>query len=226
MDSLSRQSAAYAAHGVVALLRRLPAEPFWQRRIAELLFYAHLRDLDSAARLQLRRLADDPRVEAHVQFFVRCRLAVLERDRGELAGLFPAGCEYPDWIRAAGDARLVEPLALERWDALLRGRQYAPLHATKREVVLALGKLGPLAGDYFAQRIEESYAAHGEDDRLRVWAIERCAGSDEDWRPCAICDFGAVAVCSASWWRRRIDWATCPACDGRSWVPAHCRPGR
>lgn len=225
---IDRHSRALAGWTTARLLQRLPHEAFWQRRIAELLVYARADELGAAGWLTLRRLADRGELAPAVQFFVRCRAAVADQQVGELLALFPAGCEYPDWIRAAGDLRLAHALVLERWDALLRGRHYAPLHQTRREVVLALGKLGALAGDYFAQRIEESWQPadgaaaddQADDGALRRWAIERTAGSDSEWRPCAVCRHGTIVLCTVVWWRRHVDWAPCCACGGRVWVPA------
>lgn len=223
-EPLERQSRALAALDTRSLLQRLPDEPFWQRRIAELLVFARADELGAAGWQRLRHLAEHGALAPAVQFFVGCRAAVREQAIAELLALFPAGCEYPDWIRAAGDLRLADQLVLERWEALLRGRHYAALQQTRREVVLALGKLGALAGDYFAQRIEESWQlgadATSDDRDLRQWAIERCAGSDVEWRPCAVCRHGTIVVCAVVWWRRRVDWAPCCACRGRVWVAA------
>lgn len=222
-DPHDRHSLALAGLATDRLLQRLPHEPYWQRRIVELLVYARADELGAAGWQTLRGHADRGELAPAVQFFAWCRAAVQDQQVADLVALFPAGCEYPDWIRAAGDLRLAHPLVLERWDALLRGRHYATLQQTRREVVLALGKLGALAGDYFAQRIEESWLADGEaaadDQELRRWAIERCAGSDHDWRPCAVCRRGTIVWCTVVWWRRRVDWAPCCACRGRVWVP-------
>ncbi len=216
--AIEQRSAALATWSTARLLRSWPHEPVWQRRIAELLLFARADELDAPAWQRLTDLLTSGRLEEHVVFFVRCRLAVLQRDLPTLLELFPAGCEYPDWIRAAGDLALANAHVLERWEALLRGRHYASLSASKREVVLALGKLGAVVGRYAAELCENHYVGEGADASLRAWAIARCTTSVAAWVACAACRNGVVVDLRRGWWRDARDFAVCAACRGRPWL--------
>lgn len=218
-----RRSAALATWSTARLLRSWPREPLWQRRIAELLLFARTGELDVAAWRHLTDLMTSGRIDAHVVFFVRCRGAVLQRDLPTLLELFPAGCEYPDWIRAAGDLALANAHVLERWEALLRGRHYASLSASRREVVLALGKLGAVVGPYAAELCAKYYIGDAADAALRAWTIARCTTPATGWVACDACRHGVVVEHRRGWWRAARDFAVCATCGGRPWLPREAR---
>ncbi len=211
-----RHSLALAGWSTERLLRLWTREPLWQRRIAELLLFARADELDAAAwRGIAQRLAT---LDEHVAFFVQCRRAVLQQDVQALLLLFPAGCEYPDWIRAAGDLQLANRHVLERWEAILRGRQYARVWNSKHEVVLALGKLGAVVGRYAAELVARQYVGDGVDVGLREWTVARCSSPAAEWRACGACRHGVVLVRRGGWWRPGRDFAQCEACQGRTWL--------
>jgi len=165
---------------------------------------------------------DDRWLEPAARRTLAIRLAGLDGDVATLAAMWRQeipGCaciaDADSLMRCFGELRVSDPaLIADLIDVVERPGFFGPRY----EAMIALGRIGPLAG----QRAFEAIQASIYDSSDHIVAIRKrvCAhilAPEGTWRACTGCERGRVPAVVYD----IPSTAACPACHGLAWLPPH-----